>query len=154
MSKLTPDVLDHPCKDTCSGWKQGFEKGVGLLQGAGSIDDKRIEEVAKKYADINANGSEYDCVNDFSAGARWTSASMARVVSDLEDKIYHHSRAVSEAEYVLKNESDKLKIAVEAFNRILVNCEHGGHPKSTKRIEELAKLALTEIQKLREEDKE
>lgn len=22
------DELDHPCKHTCSGWKQGFEKGV------------------------------------------------------------------------------------------------------------------------------
>lgn len=20
--------LDHPCKETCSGWKQGFESGV------------------------------------------------------------------------------------------------------------------------------
>ncbi len=20
--------LDHPCKETCSGWKQGFERGV------------------------------------------------------------------------------------------------------------------------------
>lgn len=24
--------LDHPCKDTCSGWQQGFEKGLERAQ--------------------------------------------------------------------------------------------------------------------------
>lgn len=25
MNKL--EELDHPCRDTCSGWKQGYERG-------------------------------------------------------------------------------------------------------------------------------
>lgn len=26
--KLNLNNLDHPCKETCSGWRQGFEKGA------------------------------------------------------------------------------------------------------------------------------
>lgn len=26
------DKLDHPCKDTCSGWKQGYEKGQQSIE--------------------------------------------------------------------------------------------------------------------------
>jgi peptidoglycan hydrolase CwlO-like protein len=25
---MNPDPFDHPCKETCSGWKQGYEKGL------------------------------------------------------------------------------------------------------------------------------
>lgn len=28
MTKLDFDKLDHPCKQTCSGWAQGKEKGI------------------------------------------------------------------------------------------------------------------------------
>lgn len=28
FDKLTKAGFDHPCKDTCSGWKQGYDRGV------------------------------------------------------------------------------------------------------------------------------
>lgn|SRR3990167_2822238 len=35
---MTPENFDHPCKNTCSGWQQGFNRGVESQQ-------KRIDEL-------------------------------------------------------------------------------------------------------------
>jgi len=40
--------LDHPCKDTCSGWQQGFEKGQ--------------EALADKLAVLRAQVADYERV--------------------------------------------------------------------------------------------
>jgi hypothetical protein len=36
--------LDHPCRDTCSGWKQGYEKGKDELQGKCEALEKERDE--------------------------------------------------------------------------------------------------------------
>lgn len=39
--------LDHPCKQTCSGWQQGYEKGVETLR----AENIRLVEALQHYAD-------------------------------------------------------------------------------------------------------
>lgn len=29
--KVTAVMLDHPCRETCSGWKQGYDRGYSYL---------------------------------------------------------------------------------------------------------------------------
>lgn len=44
MTAVSDTKLDHPCKETCSGWKQGYEAGVA----ASSVKvPKQQEEIAK-----------------------------------------------------------------------------------------------------------
>lgn len=62
------DKLDHPCKQTCSGWKQGFERGfgdklkvirtLGVVSGALqaieiSPDDFNMEGLKKTLDEVN-----------------------------------------------------------------------------------------------------
>jgi hypothetical protein len=35
-------IIDHPCKETCSGWKQGYEKGAACER------EKSLAELAKE----------------------------------------------------------------------------------------------------------
>jgi hypothetical protein len=44
--ELSESDLDHPCRDTCSGWKQGFEKGRASVQ-------KAFEDVNEKLIECN-----------------------------------------------------------------------------------------------------
>lgn len=45
------EKFDHPCKQTCSGWKQGFEKGVASRQ--------RLVNAAKAlYGDLCAHDEQ------------------------------------------------------------------------------------------------
>lgn len=39
--------LDHPCKETCSGWKQGFERGVESMSGVSKQRIRFAEEIAE-----------------------------------------------------------------------------------------------------------
>lgn len=45
-------AFDHPCKDTCSGWKQGFEKGCAHVRAEIPAIEARVraEERAKIVA--------------------------------------------------------------------------------------------------------
>lgn len=45
-------TVEHPCKDTCSGWGQGFDRGV--LVGMARIADRieKLELIAKAAADV------------------------------------------------------------------------------------------------------
>lgn len=49
--------FDHPCKETCSGWKQGYEKGKAELN---KKQDKFLESIHNDLLHIlrflNANG--------------------------------------------------------------------------------------------------
>lgn len=44
--------LDHPCKETCSGWKQGFEKGADRLAQVTKERD-RLDQLCGEYANID-----------------------------------------------------------------------------------------------------
>lgn len=55
--------LDHPCKETCSGWKQGYDKGAAALDTAlKEVDDvKRIAgTVALENAQLRERVSELE----------------------------------------------------------------------------------------------
>lgn len=44
-----PRELDHPCKQTCSGWKQGFERGEESMKRRALIaEDKRDAALAMR----------------------------------------------------------------------------------------------------------
>jgi len=46
--------LDHPCRDTCSGWKQGFERGraEGIREAAERL--KREAEALEPHSNTAA----------------------------------------------------------------------------------------------------
>ncbi len=50
-----PTELDHPCKETCSGWQQGFEKGSQAnkttIQSAITLKESEREMIIK-YMDL------------------------------------------------------------------------------------------------------
>ena len=41
--------LDHPCKQTCSGWRQGYEKGMSELE----QENEALRSALEFYADVN-----------------------------------------------------------------------------------------------------
>jgi hypothetical protein len=49
MTELEKLILekgfDHPCKDTCSGWKQGFERGAFELEKLKAENEKQAEKI-------------------------------------------------------------------------------------------------------------
>jgi hypothetical protein len=47
--KIMEKGFDHPCRETCSGWKQGLERGV--------FDSKEDIERLKKLVFVNQNAS-------------------------------------------------------------------------------------------------
>ncbi len=60
--------LDHPCKDTCSGWKQGYDRGYthGLTQFKKSQNDlvqERNDYFKALQKAVNAIQSDY-CLYD------------------------------------------------------------------------------------------
>jgi hypothetical protein len=48
--------LDHPCRDTCSGWKQGYEKGRSEAfldnEAMEILDENLANSEAKSYSDV------------------------------------------------------------------------------------------------------
>jgi hypothetical protein len=47
--------LDHPCKETCSGWKQGYEKGLHARDEEVLALNKRIDELEIKLDKFSDN---------------------------------------------------------------------------------------------------
>lgn len=48
MSNDPKNKLDHPCKETCSGWKQGFEQGLAFSTTT-QDDERDAREWANKF---------------------------------------------------------------------------------------------------------
>lgn len=69
MSNI-PKEFNHPCKNTCSGWQQGFDRG--LEQSAQKIAEleaenktlKKVQSIIGKYVETNPEIYADDC-NDF-----------------------------------------------------------------------------------------
>lgn len=57
MTDMKPD-LDHPCKQTCSGWRQGFEKAASNAQS--TIDSLRAEVERLKAAGYGGAAARKD----------------------------------------------------------------------------------------------
>ncbi|TXH09408.1 MAG: hypothetical protein E6R04_08205 [Spirochaetes bacterium] len=58
MNKI--DSFDHPCKETCSGWKQGYEKG----QAHEKEKSKGLLQALEFYANGEGDVLDWDRVND------------------------------------------------------------------------------------------
>jgi len=65
--------LDHPCRDTCSGWKQGYERGaqdltVAYMSGFEAAKDKYearekvLVEALRFYAKGYVDHESQDCI--------------------------------------------------------------------------------------------
>jgi len=54
--------LDHPCKQTCSGWKQGYERGLAdirePLKARLADAEKRVRELEEKVKDALAGDAD------------------------------------------------------------------------------------------------
>jgi hypothetical protein len=53
MSKSLDEMFDHPCKQTCSGWKQGFEKGSRQTNMEISNIEDKLYHTSRKIDELN-----------------------------------------------------------------------------------------------------
>lgn len=51
--KELADMFDHPCKQTCSGWKQGYEKGYAAAELKAQKLVSAIERVYPHIESVN-----------------------------------------------------------------------------------------------------
>lgn len=45
------ETLDHPCKGTCSGWQQGYDRGISHFKNSQNEVIKRINDLVKENDD-------------------------------------------------------------------------------------------------------
>ena len=61
------EEFDHPCKQTCSGWQQGFEKGQASMRAEARLEGAYIEQqmaCAKRALDNGDPGFAAFCLRD------------------------------------------------------------------------------------------
>jgi hypothetical protein len=80
-----PPKLDHPCKQTCSGWKQGYDAGLAER-------NARIAEKDEKIKHLTGALREVDEINEH-AHDKLTAANAA--IAELERKLKVATDALS-----------------------------------------------------------
>jgi hypothetical protein len=64
--------LDHPCKNTCSGWRQGYDKGLSQMQ------EQADKIKVKLYKAIGALQGVQLCPDNFNREG------LAKLIKELE----------------------------------------------------------------------
>jgi hypothetical protein len=87
--KEIDDAFDHPCKETCSGWKQGFERGAHHAARLGLI--ARIEEMmpSMEIEDAARTWSTFApkrIAQHFYEGALWARTTLRKRISGEGEK--------------------------------------------------------------------
>lgn len=72
------EELEHPCKQTCSGWQQGYERGYRAAQAARAWpSEDEVKDAAGKYwQDDGEDIGLYNARKYFVAGIAWLRARM------------------------------------------------------------------------------
>jgi hypothetical protein len=53
MSKSLDEMFDHPCKQTCSGWQQAYEKGSRQANMEISNMEDKLYHTSRKIDELN-----------------------------------------------------------------------------------------------------
>ena len=109
-----PTTLDHPCRQTCSGWQQGYERGKSAYDALKADYEGLVRDYEKQYADYT-NLLNSATVKAFEGGYNGAQADLEQLRAQLE----HFKNAVDLLLYYVEGDAtyEGVKMKVEKMLR-------------------------------------
>lgn len=88
-NKIHDAGFNHPCKDTCSGWKQGYDRGV-------SDSSKEIERLNKVITRELSENDEIGCEYTYVRALKEEVTRLREALSQIRQKVINNPKYSSQ----------------------------------------------------------